>query len=78
MRGAVAVTRKRRAMIQLGSYLGAMATMDEWTDAELDDATRVGSVTAHDREVIRKTIRFLQRLSESMQRTLDARTGAPS
>jgi hypothetical protein len=65
-------------MMQLGSYLGTMVTLDTWTDAELDEATRVGPATEQDREAIRKTIRFLQRLSESMQRTLEQRIGAAS
>lgn len=65
------MTRRRRAMIQLGTHLGTMACLDEWTDEELDEYTRVSpAATAQDRAHIRKTIRLLQRLGESMQRTL--------
>lgn len=64
-------TRRQREIIQLGAHLGAMVRLDEWTDAELDEATRVGvQATAQDLVYIRKTIHFIQRLGESMQRTL--------
>lgn len=58
-------------MIQLGTHLGAMVHLDEYTDEELDEYTRVSpEATTQDRVYIRKAIRLLQRLSESMQRTL--------
>ena len=65
------MTRRRRAMQQLGTHFGTMVHLDEWTDEELDEYTRVSpESTTQDRVYIRKTIRFLRRLSESMQRTL--------
>jgi hypothetical protein len=63
-------TAIRNAMQNAGASLGALLRYDV-SDVELDEFTRVGAgTTEEDRAHLRKTIAFLRRLADSMERSL--------
>lgn len=63
-------TAIRNAMMRAGESLGALLRYDV-SDAELDEFTRVGAnATEQDRIHLRKTVVFLRRLADSMERSL--------
>lgn len=60
----------RNAMGRAGESLGALLRYDV-SDAELDEFTRVGATASErDLENLRKTVVFLRRLADSMERSL--------